>query len=356
MMSMTEGDAVAKVGIRDVARAAGVSVTTVSHVLNETPNTRTSDTTRERVREVARELGYSPNRLARGLRTRTSGMIGLLTEEIATTPHAGRIILGAQEEASKHNLTLAIINSHLSAGAAARRADARALIDRQADGIIYATVYHQEVPVPAVLRSVPAVLIGAVDQQGLVPAVLPDERAGVASAIELLVSHGHTRIGFVNASEDVPATRGRLLGYRDAVVRHGLVADPQLVAIGQGEAPGGRQAARELLSRPDRPTAIVCYNDRMAWGVYTAAVELGLSIPRDLSIVGFDDQAPIPESLFPQLTTIALPHYEMGAWAVETLMGLIERTPDSWYLATHPTFMTCPLIERASVDRVPESR
>lgn len=343
-----------KVGIRDVARAAGVSVTTVSHVLNETPNTRVSDSTRARVRDEAVRLGYSPNRLARGLRTRTSGMIGLLTEEIATTPHAGRIILGAQERARTHNQTLAIINSHLSAGAAARRADARALIDRQADGIIYATVYHREVAVPSVLRSVPAVLIGAVDQQGLVPAVLPDERAGVMSSVDLLVAHGHRRIAFVDSIQDVPATRGRLLGYRDAMRAHGLEPSPALVAAGEGEAPGGHAAGRQLLDRADRPTAIVCYNDRMAWGVYTAAAELGLSIPRDLSIIGFDDQAPIPESLFPRLTTVALPHYEMGAWAVETLMSLIEGSPDAWYLATHPTFMTCPLIERASVARVEE--
>jgi LacI family transcriptional regulator len=353
---MTNEEIVGKVGIRDVARIAGVSVTTVSHVLNETPNTRTSESTRARVREVARELGYSPNRLARGLRTRSSGMIGLLTEEIATTPHAGRIILGAQESASSHNLTLAIINSHLSAGAAARRADARTLIDRQADGIIYATVYHQQIVVPQVLRSVPAVLIGAVDQQGLVPAVLPDERSGVISAVDLLVAKGHRRIGFIDSAQDVPATRGRLLGYLDAIRAHGIGTGRELVTVGEGEAPGGYQAARELLDRADRPTAIVCYNDRMAWGAYRAAAELGLSIPSDLSITGFDDQAPIPESLFPRLTTIALPHYEMGAWAVETLMSLIEGSPDAWYLSTHPTYMTCPLVERASVDRAPEVR
>ena len=336
-----------KAGIRDVARVAGVSVTTVSHVLNETPNTRTSESTRARVRDAAKELGYSPNRLARGLRTRTSGMIGLLTEEIATTPHAGRIILGAQEAASRHNLTLAIVNSHLNAGAAASRANARALVDRQVDGIISATVYQQEVQVPKDLRSVPAVLIGAVDQQGLVPAVLPDERTGIGAAVDLLVSSGHTRIAFADAAEDVPATRGRLLGYRDAMRAHGL--DAGMKAVGEGQARGGYAAALELLSRPDRPTAIVCYNDRMAWGAYRAAAELGLRIPDDVSITGFDDQPPIPESLFPQLTTVALPHYEMGSWAVETLLRLIEGSPDAWYLSTHPTLLPCPLVERASV-------
>jgi LacI family transcriptional regulator, galactose operon repressor len=250
-----EGAVVRKVGIREVARAAGVSVTTVSHVLNDTPNTRTSEVTRERVRAVARELGYSPNRLARGLRTRTSGMIGLLTEEIATTPHAGRIILGAQEEASRHNLTLAIINSHLNAGAASRRADARALIERHADGIIYATVFHREVSVPLELRAVPAALIGAVDRQGLVPAVLPDEAGGAADLVSLLVASGHRRIGFANSSVDVPATRGRLVGYRRGLAEAGIPWDESLIEAGVSEAIGGYEACLKLLQRPDRPSA-----------------------------------------------------------------------------------------------------
>src|SRR4029453_14033173 len=168
------------VGIRDVAAAAGVSVTTVSHVLNETPHTRTSEVTKARVRAAAAELGYQPNRLARGLRTRASGMVGLLTEEIATTPHAGRIILGAQEEASRRNLTLAIINSRLNAGAEVQSAEVQAFIDRQADGIIYATVYHDEVVPPDELLSVPAVLVGARDRLGEIPSGMPDERAGAA--------------------------------------------------------------------------------------------------------------------------------------------------------------------------------
>jgi LacI family transcriptional regulator len=340
---------VRKVGIRDVARAAGVSVTTVSHVLNDTPNTRTSEVTRERVRAVARELGYSPNRLARGLRTRASGMVGLLTEEIATTPHAGRIILGAQEEASRHNLTLAIINSHLNAGAASRRADARALIERHADGIIYATVFHREVSVPLELRAVPAVLIGAVDRQGLVPAVLPDEAGGAADLVSLLVASGHRRIGFANSSIDVPATRGRLVGFRRGLEAAGIPWDESLIAAGVSEAIGGYEACLTLLRRSDRPTAIFCYNDRMTMGAYQAARELDLRVPDDVSIVGFDDQAPIAASMFPSLTTVALPHYEMGAWAVSTLTRLIQGSRDAWYLSTHPTLLPCPVVVRDSV-------
>jgi LacI family transcriptional regulator, galactose operon repressor len=340
------------VGIRDVAAAAGVSVTTVSHVLNDTPHTRTSDETKARVREAAAQLGYQPNRLARGLRTQTSGMVGLLTEEIATTPHAGRIILGAQEEASKHNLTLAIINSRLNASPNVEATEVQAFIDRHADGIIYATVYHDEVVPPDELLAVPAVLIGARDAHGEIPSVMPDERAGAASVVAMLVRTGHRRIAFAATSVDVPATRGRLQGYRDGMLAAGLDPDAFVVEA-VSEAIGGYEATMGMLDHgadpATRPTAVFCYNDRMAMGAYRAAAELGLMIPRDVSVVGFDDQAPIAASLFPPLTTVALPHYEMGAWAVETLTSLIEGRDEFALLGAHPTMLDCPIVERASV-------
>lgn len=341
-----------QVGIRDVAAAAGVSVTTVSHVLNDTPHTRTSDDTKARVRAAAAQLGYQPNRLARGLRTQASGMVGLLTEEIATTPHAGRIILGAQEEASRRNLTLAIINSRLNAGVEVEAAQVQAFIDRQADGIIYATVYHDEVVPPDELHAVPAVLIGARDRDGEIPSVMPDERAGAASVVDLLVRRGHRRIAYAATSVDVPATRGRLLGYRDGMLAAGLDAG-EFVVEAVAEAIGGNEATMRLLDHgrdpATRPTAVFCYNDRMAMGAYRAAAELGLSIPADVSIVGFDDQDPIAASLHPPLTTVALPHYEMGAWAVETLSSLIRGHDEVLLLGSHPVLLACPIIERASV-------
>lgn len=333
-------------GIRQVAARAGVSQTTVSHVLNETPHTRVSEDTAARVRAAAEELGYRPNRLARGLRTQASDMIGLLTEEIATTPHAGRIILGAQQEASRRNLTLAIINSELNPDPQVDAAQVQAFLDRQADGIIYATVYHDRIAAPENLRSRPAALIGARDAAGLIPAVVPDERAGAASVVEMLVSRGHRRIAFAASAEDVPATRGRLQGYLEAMRRAGLPTDG-LVAWASSDARGGHRATLELLERA--PTAVFCYNDRMAMGAYRAAGEKGLMIPADLSVVGFDDQAPIPDSLFPALTTVTLPHYEMGAWAVATLADLIHGGADGGALAAPPTPLVCPLIERDSV-------
>lgn len=345
---MTESRVTEKTaGIRDVAAHAGVSQTTVSHVLNATPHTRVSEDTAARVRAAAEELGYRPNRLARGLRTQASDMIGLVTEEIATTPHAGRIILGAQEEASRHNLTLAIINSELNPDPEVDAGQIQAFLDRQVDGIIYATVYHDVIVAPDNLRSRPAALIGARDTAGTIPAVLPDERAGAASVVEMLSKAGHRRIAFAASSEDVPATRGRLLGYLDAMHAAGLPTE-DLVASGTADARGGYRATLELLDRA--PTAVFCYNDRMAVGAYRAAGERGLLIPTDLSVVGFDDQAPIPDSLFPTLTTVSLPHYEMGAWAVATLAAQIHgKDEDAVQTEDAAVLAPCPIVERESV-------
>ncbi|NEM91117.1 substrate-binding domain-containing protein [Galbitalea soli] len=339
-----------RVGIKDVASAAGVSVTTVSHILNATPNTRASEETRRRVKDAARALGYGPNRLAQGLRTQRSGMIGLLSEEIATTPHAVRIILGAQEAARAHGLSLMIINSTHDANDESRRDDIAALLERQVDGILWATImYHREVSLPSNLVGVPAVLIDARDRAGLAPGVEPDEESGARAAVTALIQAGHRRIGFVNYHGDIPATHGRLRGYRSVLAEHGIPFDESLVVAADYEALDGYAVTLPLLDRPDRPTALFCFNDRMAMGAYRAAAELHITIPEELSIVGFDNQELIAANLFPALTTVALPHYEMGVWAVDTLVRIMNGHEEDRLLSDHPTFMECPLVIRQSI-------
>ena len=345
--------AVKSAGIRDVAELAGVSVTTVSHVLNDTPHTRVAEETKMRVRQAAKTLGYGPNRAAQALRTNRSGLIGLLSEDIATTPHAGRIILGAQDAAREHDLTLVIINTERESSDDSHRGDVQALIDRQVDAVLYATMYHHRVSLPPNLQGLPAVLIDSTDRAGIVPAVVPDEVGGARAAVSHLVDAGHTRIGFLNNDDDVPATHGRLAGYKQVLHEHDIPFDETLVAYAVSETLPGYELAREILSRNDRPTALFCYNDRMAMGAYRAAQELGLSIPGDLSIVGFDNQELIAANLFPGLTTVALPHYEMGAWAVETLVHLIHGEAEYKLLADRPTLLDCPLVTRGSVARPP---
>ncbi|MEV7694022.1 LacI family DNA-binding transcriptional regulator [Microbacterium sp. NPDC089189] len=311
------------VGIRDVAREAGVSVTTVSHILNDVESARASDETRLRVKDTARRLGYGANRIARSLRRQQSDMIGLISEEIATTPHAGRIILGAQEAARARGLTLVLINTTRAPADVAR--DTEAMLRQQVDGVLYATMFHREIDLPTALIGVPTVLIDASTSDAHLPSVVPDEEGGARAAVGELLAHGHRRIGFITNLDEVPATRGRLAGYRGALADAGIAYDPSLVVARPSETVGGYEAAREILSRPDRPTGLFCYNDRMAMGAYRAASELGLRIPRDLSVVGFDNQEILAEGLYPALTTVALPHYEMGEWALNTLADLLER-------------------------------
>ncbi|BCW09362.1 MULTISPECIES: LacI family DNA-binding transcriptional regulator [Paenarthrobacter] len=340
------------IGIKDVAVAAGVSVTTVSHVLNEVSYARISSETRDKVRNAAEELGYGPNRLAQALRTQRTGMLGLVSEEIATTPHAGRIILGADEAAKARGYNLMIINTPGSASLESRQADVQALLERRVDGILYATMYHRNVELPRNLENVPSVLVDSVAIGGNITAVVPDEDGGARAAVGALLDAGHTRIGFINNTDDVPATRQRLQAFRAMLTEAGLDGDAAPVESEVSEVHGGYAAAKRILSREDRadvPTALFCYNDRMAMGAYRAAAELGLSIPKDLSVVGFDDQELIAANLYPGLTTVALPHYEMGAWATDHLIDAIEGKEDLSLMALHPTVLGCPLVRRDSV-------
>jgi LacI family transcriptional regulator len=335
-----------RVRIRDVADRAGVSVTTVSHVLNDVPGKRISESTRSKVRRAAADLAYAPNSIARNLRLRRSQMLALISDEIATTPHAGRIILGAQEAASKHGWLLMVANTGLDQEFEAR--EIQALRQRQVDGFLYARMYHQDVVLPPDLAGVPTVLLDARSGDPDVPSVAPDEVTGGRTATEELVRHGHRHIGFVNNVDDIPATRGRLQGYQEALAAAGIEFDEGLVVEERSDSAGGFRGTYDLLSRGARPTALFCFNDRMAMGAYQAAAELGLRIPQDLSVVGFDDQDLIADGLRPGLTTVALPHYEMGAWAVDTLIRQIEGLERD---GPAQVTLACPLVTRASVSR-----
>ena len=330
--------------IRDVAEQSGVSITTVSHVLNDVPGKRVSPETRERVLKVAEDLRYRPNRLARGLRTQRTQMIGLLSDQVSTTPFAGRLILGAQEAAAEVGSLLVLLNS--GGDPALEEREVEALLERQVDGIIYAAFYHQVVYPPAGLSRGPAVLLDAESPGSEISSVVPDEVGGSRTAVQELLAAGHRRIGFLNNVDDIPATRLRLLGLRQALEVYGVQFDLSLVSEWDSNARGGLAGAMAMLTKPDPPTALFCFNDRMAMGAYQAATELGLTIPDDLSIVGFDDQELVSDSLRPGLTTVALPHHEMGQWAVR---NLVEQIASVDPLVPRHALLPCPLIRRGSV-------
>ena len=338
----------ARVGIRQVAAEAGVSMTTVSHVINEMPNAQIREETRQRVLDAAARLGYTPNRMARSLRTQRTTTLGLISDSIATTPYAGQMILGAQRAAQERGYMIVLFNTADDPEVEAR--ELLALADYQVDGVIYATMYHRRVVVPPLLANKPLVLLDAEpDDDRAVPWVVPDEVEGGRTAAGELIEHGHRRIGFVTNVDDVPATSGRLQGYREALAAAGIEFDPELVVSDESESWGGYRAARSLLELDERPTALFCYNDRMAMGAYRAAAELGLRIPADLSVVGFDDQELITRGLYPELTSVALPHFDMGYWASERLIGLLD---DDETDPCSGLTMPCPLVRRSSIARL----
>lgn len=331
--------------IRDIARIAGVSPTTVSHALNRVPDARVAPETRARIERVAEEMSYTPNGLARALRLKRSNTLAILSSEIATTPYAGRLIVGAQEAASAQGWVVMVMTTGGDNSVEEREVDA--IWRHRVDGVLYADTAHRIVRIPESLNGKPVVLANAEAAHGDYWSVYPDEHQGGHSATIELLDSGHRQIGFINTSEDLPARKGRLGGFHSALAERGVRVRSDFIHDADGsQAEDGYRGAMRLLSTVTRPTALVCFNDRVAMGAYRAAAELGLTIPNDLSIIGFDNQVIVAEALAPQLTTVALPHYEMGAAAVETLLAaiVIEAEPVPRKLALPNT-----LLRRGSV-------
>jgi LacI family transcriptional regulator len=331
--------------LRDVARRAQVSLTTVSIVLNGKAGPNIPPMTQARVRAAAAELGYRRNALARGLRQQRSETIGLVSDEIVTTPFAGAMIQGAQDVAWERGIVLLLINTGRHDDLETRAIEV--LHERRVDAIVYAKMYHQVVEAPAALGEVPSVMLDARSADESIPSVVPDEVGGAYAANMHLLQAGHRGIGFVQANHGIPAEEGRLEGYRRALSEFDVSFRPELVVEGEPTVHGGLDAAAELLRREPRPTALFCFNDRMAMGAYRALRRAGLRVPDDVSVVGFDNEEPIAPWLDPPLTTIRLPHYEMGRWAVQYLLNAngaaqrMDRPPQHR--------MPCPPVLRESV-------
>jgi LacI family transcriptional regulator len=332
-----------RVTIKQVAAEAGVSITTVSHVLNDVPGVRVNPTTRQRILDTVARLGYVPNQLAQSLRTQRSNTIGLVGDEIATTPFAGKLILGAQEVALSRDAVLFVVSTGYQRDVENREIEE--LLRRQVDGILYASMYHREVELPTQLASVPTVFLNAQCTTAGVPWVAPDEVSGGRDAADVLLEAGHRRVGFINNLDDIPASAGRLAGFRARLVEAGVRDDDVSVVSVESDPVGGYAGAMDLLTRERRPTGIFCFNDRLAMGAYRAAAELGLRIPEDVSVVGFDNQEYVADGIFPGLTTIELPHYDMGAWAAEQLFRRIDGEGGDAPTAR----LRGPVVRRASV-------
>jgi LacI family transcriptional regulator len=302
--------------MKDVAERAGVSRTTVSLVLNGR-DTRIAEATRRRVEQAARELDFRPSVAAQQLRTSRSRMLGFIGDEIATGPFAGGLIAGAQAATRERGQALVVMNTGREGDLSV---DLEALEDRHADALIFATVMTRPVHVSGLLTGRSAILLNCFDDELDLPAVLPDDRAGGALATRLAAEAGHRRIALLGGESGTWPAIARLDGYRDALAEAQLPFDPVLVRDGNWHADSGYELARDVLSLSRPATALICGNDRMALGAYDAIKELGLRIPQDVSVIGYDDQEEIVAYMRPPLTTMRLPYYEMGAAAVAAVL------------------------------------
>jgi LacI family transcriptional regulator len=329
----------------DVGRLAGVSPTTVSFVLTNRPDQTIPAATRRRVMDAVRELGYRPNRAAQGLRTKRTATIGYVTDEAAVDPFAGGAISGAHDFARRHRSMLLVV--HTNRDPRIRRSAIEDLLDRQVDAILFAVVGTRRVTLPEIVVKVPAVLVNCFTAQSSLvsslPVVLPDEEGGGYAAASELLTAGHRQIALLLGAAGAWATRKRLRGIRRALREAGV--DPRALVIRHGNfrADSGYELAKEVLNGPHRPSALLCGNDRMAVGAYLALGEAGLSIPDDVSVIGYDDQADLAADLRPALTTVRLPYYELGSWAAEQVLSPAP-APN-----LGPHYRPCLVVRRASV-------
>lgn len=301
--------------IRDIAAAAGVSPTTVSHAISGARPVKAS--TRERILRIASSMAYQPSRAATSLQSGRTGVIGFVSDRISSTPHAGKVLLGVQERARQRGEILVIVETQ--ADPELERQQLTTLLAGGVDGVIYARMSHETIVVPEQLHAISTVLVNAVALDQAYTSVVPDESQIARVALRHLQGFGHTRIAMASTIDDTPARAGR---ERQWGIETGGT-DSDLVRVAS-TAQGGRQAAAELLSRAEIPTAIFCFNDQIAMGIYQGAATRGLRIPEDLSVVGVDDLEIIASALDPGLTTVALPHFQMGSWAMSRLAGELD--------------------------------
>lgn len=311
--------------IVDVAEQAGVSIKTVSRVLNQEPGVH--EDTREQVLKVVAALKYRPKQSARSLAGGRSFLIGLLYYD-PSAAFVGGVQQGATLRCREAGYHLVVESLHNDAPDLALQVD-RMVSALRPDGMILTPPLCDNRQVLKALRDsgTPCVLISpAADPEDL-PSVRMDDAHAAEEITNLLIGLGHTRIAIIKGAKDQAASKLRYQGFAAAMKAHKLAIDKELVYQGDFTFATGLEAAHHLLSRSQRPTAVFASNDDMALGVLAAAQRLKLNVPGDLSIAGFDD-TPTSSRVWPSLTTVRQPMDEMARAAVEMLIAINRGEPD----------------------------
>jgi LacI family transcriptional regulator len=333
--------------LRDVAEAAGVHAATASRALNPQTRRLVNIDTARRVLRAAEALGYRPNPIARSLKTAKSLTIGLVVPDL-TNPLFPPIVRGIEDVLGPAGYSALIVNTDNDPDR--EQALVASLRSRHVEGLIVATARLDH----PLLRSlhdqgVPMVLVNRRTENVDVPFVTPDDAAGVALAVKHLAGLGHRRIAHLAGPQTTSTGVARANAFRTAVREHGLDDDPALiVACNYWTEQQGARALRELLDSGTEMTAVVAGNDLVALGCYDVFAERGISCPRDASVVGFNDM-PFLDKLRPPLTTVAIPHHQIGVEATRMLLELFsepDRPPRS-------VLLPLSLVVRGSTARPP---
>ncbi|MFS0714521.1 LacI family DNA-binding transcriptional regulator [Microbacterium sp. 2P01SA-2] len=333
----------ARVTLREVAERAGVSRSAVSFVMNGRTDQRLSDDVFDRVRRAADELGYRPNITAQTLRTGRSGTVALVSDFVSSTSFANSMVRGAMHELREHDTLLFTVDTQ--GDPELEEQLLQSLLGRDIDGVIYASMFTRTISLPRALAGVPTVLLNCVTADGSIDAVVPDEVAAGRDAARMLLDHGHRDgIWFVGA---LPAgSRGgaawpewapialteRRAGIEAVLAAAGTALAGEAEIDEDWDVANGRRAVAHLLAgSAAAPTALVCANDALAVGAYQALHHAGFDVPGDVSVVGFDG-SPFARAVEPELTSIALPHIELGRRAAAMLAApgdvpRLERVP-----------------------------
>jgi LacI family transcriptional regulator len=335
----------------DVAKAAGVSQSTVSMIINDVSGARLARATRTRVLAKAAELGYQlvQRDVAPPATVQSRKVIGYLVDEISTSPHPVVSMDGARDAAWRHGCTI-----QLAVTRGNPEQEAAAIDAMQANpgllGWVYSTIFTRQVRLPEALLSLPTVLLNCHDNSRKLPTVVPGELAGGHTATEHLIAMNHTRIGFINGEPWMEAAQDRFKGYKRALASADLPFDPALIRDGDWMSGTGFECTISLMREAPPPTAIFCANDLMALGAMEAIKQLGLKVPQDVSVMGYDDQE-ISRHTHPPLTTMLLPNYAMGFAAVEALIELAEAGTTAAPPRRILIKADCPLVTRDSVQK-----
>jgi len=313
-----------EVTIRDIAKLAGVSVATVSRVINESP--KVGEKTRERVKKIIERFGYRRNILARNLATRKTSTIGVLLSDI-TNPFYSEIVRGIEDEARKHGYI--VIFGSTDNNPEVQKEYVNLFREQRVAGMIFASVSLDDPDVKRLFKEdIPFVLVNRKVETIRTDFVVIDNVKGAYMATEHLIKLGHRRIGFIRGPLNYSTGIDRLKGYRSALQKYDIKEDPRLIKPGNFRQESGYVAFKEFLKMKNPPSAIFASNDFMALGVLEAASEFGVKIPEDVALVGFDN-INFSSLKFVNLTTVTQRKYEMGIKGLELLLREISNA-GSW--------------------------